>query len=354
MCPSTASALSTPRPRAPLINTRTLYVLPIGGGAPYKLTFGSYDDFHPRWSPDGEWIAYISNEGGLPQLCLLETYGGARKKIVIRERRWKRPMGRIHVRVTDEKTGKLTASRVQYLASDGKFYAPADAYSRIGAANRHFFHTEGEFTADVPPGRMPIEAVKGFDYQPAEARVEVGAGQTSDISLFMRRAVDMNALGWYSGSTHVHMNYGGNLLNTLDNLRMMSRAEDQDVLNVLVANKDNRILDWQYFVPGGGEHPVSKNDPRLKVIVGEEYRPPFYGHVFLLGLKDHLISSVHHRLRRNGNRKPVSQQHRYVPQSGGTGRRHRVRPRLRWRKGPAGWRSRSGQGISRGCSAWYR
>jgi len=57
-----------------------------------------------------------------------------------------------------------------------------------------------------------------------------------------------------------------------------------------VANKDNRIFDWQYFVPGGGEHPISKNDAHHKVIVGEEYRPPFYGHIFFLGLKDHLIS----------------------------------------------------------------
>ena len=39
-----------------------LYVLPVEGGHPYKLTFGDHDDFHPRWSPDGESIAYISNE----------------------------------------------------------------------------------------------------------------------------------------------------------------------------------------------------------------------------------------------------------------------------------------------------
>jgi Tol biopolymer transport system component len=53
-----------------------LYVLPVVGGQPYKLTFGDYDDFHPRWSPDGKWIAYISNKEGLPDLYLLETAGG--------------------------------------------------------------------------------------------------------------------------------------------------------------------------------------------------------------------------------------------------------------------------------------
>ena len=267
-----------------------LYVVPIQGGAPYKLTFGYYDDFHPRWSPDGEWIAYISNEGGLPQLYLLETYGGTRKRIAIRERHWKRPMGRLHVRVIDEKTGHPTPARMQYLAADGKFYAPPNAYARLGAANRHLFHTTGEFTVEMPPGKINVEAIKGFAYQPSSKQVEVASGKTTELTLPMRRVVDMNALGWFSGSTHVHMNYGGNLSNTLDNLRMMSRAEDQDVLNVLIANKDNRILDWQYFVPGGGEHPISKDDPHLKVIVGEEYRPPFYGHVFFLGLKDHLIS----------------------------------------------------------------
>ena len=43
------------------------------------------------------------------------------------------------------------------------------------------------------------------------------------------------------------MNYGGNMRNTLENLMMMSRAEGQDIVNELVANKDNRILDCDVF-----------------------------------------------------------------------------------------------------------
>jgi hypothetical protein len=98
----------------------------------------------------------------------------------------------------------------------------------------------------------------------------------------------MSLKGWHSGSTHVHMNYGGNLHNTLENLMMMSAAEDQDIVLEQVANKDNRILDYQFFVPGGGPHPLSRKD--MLLVVGQEYRPPFWGHVFMFGLRDHLIS----------------------------------------------------------------
>ncbi len=273
-----------------------LYVLPTDGGEPYKMTFGSQDDFHPRWSPDGEWIAYISNEGGLPQLRLLETYGGAKGTVAITSRQWKRPIGMVQVQVRDGRTGQKTAARIYAPAADGKFYAPADAYSRVASPRmpyrlgEHVFHTEGEFTLEVPPGNMTIEAVKGLEYRPAKKETEVKAGEVAPLVLTLEPLVDMAAIGYYSGSTHTHMNYGGNLRNTLENMMMMSRAEDQDVVNVLVANKDNRILDWQYFVKGGGEHPVSKGDPGIAVIVGEEYRPPFWGHVFYIGLNDHLIS----------------------------------------------------------------
>ncbi len=264
-----------------------LYVIPVTGGFPYKLTFGEHDDFHPRFSPDGEWIALISNEGGLPQLTLLETYGGTRKRIQIRRRNWRRPMGRLEVRVVDNATGKPTAARIHGVAPDGKFYAPADTYSRLGNARVHSFHTQGEYSVEVPPGRMRIDAVKGFEHLPASAEVEIRAGETTQVVLRLERPERLVWRGWHSGSTHVHMNYGGNLRNTPGNLIEMARAEGLEVVMNQAANKDNRVLDYQYFA-GAAEHPASTPDVQLHM--GQEYRPPFWGHTFLLGLRDHFIS----------------------------------------------------------------
>jgi TolB protein len=266
-----------------------LYVLPVDGGEPYKLTLFSHDAFHPRWSPDGESIAYISNEGGVPRLAMLDTYGGGPRNIDIVQRRWKRPVGVLDVQTFDATTEHLTASRIQLTAADGKFYAPPDTYARVAQGSRaHAFHITGATRFEVPAGKLHLDAVKGFEFYPEQAVVEIKPREVSFVRLKLRRMTDMAALGWYSGSTHMHMNYGGNLHNTLENQMLMSAAEDQDVVNELIANKDNRVLDYQHFVPGGGAHPISKPD-RL-VIVGQEYRPPFYGHVILLGLRDHLLS----------------------------------------------------------------
>lgn len=265
-----------------------LYVLPVDGGQPYKLTFGEFDHFHPRFSPDGEWIAYISNEGGLPWLWLIETYGGERRRVHFREWKWKRPMARLHIRLADAK-GAAIAARVHMTASDGKFYAPHTAYVRRGRTSMASIHSQGDEVFEVPPGPLEITAVKGFEYHPVTRKIEVKPGVLNEVTLTLQPLQGFAKSGWWGGSTHVHMNYAGNLHNTGENLIRMSKAEGMDMIMHQVANKDNRILDHQYFA-GAGENPASFGDPLVKMHTGQEYRPPYYGHVFMLGLRDHLIS----------------------------------------------------------------
>jgi hypothetical protein len=200
------------------------------------------------------------------------------------------------VRVVDQATGAGTAARIYADGADGKACTPPDVYARIASTrmtrrlNGHVFHADGDFSLQAPPGRLALEAVKGFEYHPASAEVDVRAGEATQVVLTLRPFVDMSARGWYSGSTHAHMNYAGNLRNTPEHMMLMGRAEDLDVVNILAANKDSRVFDHQYFERGGGEHSSSLGRTDLKVIVGQEYRPPFWGHVFYIGLKDHLIS----------------------------------------------------------------
>lgn len=263
-----------------------LFVLPVGGGEPYKLTFGEWDSFHPRWSPDGEWIAYISNQKGLPQLRLLKTYGGLEIPVAIRSRKWARPMGQVQVEVRDAATEEKLPARIYLRAADGKAYVPHDAYHRLSRRGEHFFHTDGSFAVEVPPGALQVEAMHGFEYQPQGVEFAATSGASKLVVLKLRRIADLKKSGWYSGSNHVHMNYGGNLHNTPENLIFMAAAEDLNVVGELIANKDNRILDYQFFT--GDLHPLS--DSRRLLYFNEEYRPPFYGHVSLINLKKHLIS----------------------------------------------------------------
>ena len=46
------------------------------GSAPRRLTGGAQRDHSPQWSPDGEWLAFVSDRTGKPQLWVLPTAGG--------------------------------------------------------------------------------------------------------------------------------------------------------------------------------------------------------------------------------------------------------------------------------------
>jgi imidazolonepropionase-like amidohydrolase/Tol biopolymer transport system component len=52
-----------------------LYLLPIGGGDAKKITSGVAWDIQPRFSPDGAWIAFISDRDGMDNVWLVKPDG---------------------------------------------------------------------------------------------------------------------------------------------------------------------------------------------------------------------------------------------------------------------------------------
>jgi Tol biopolymer transport system component len=53
-----------------------IYVMPLEGGPARQLTFLESEAFGPAWSPDGTWVAFVSNEGGSPRVWRIPAKGG--------------------------------------------------------------------------------------------------------------------------------------------------------------------------------------------------------------------------------------------------------------------------------------
>ncbi len=60
----------------------SLWLFPLdGGGEPRPLTAGTSQDKQPRWSPDGQQIAFLSDRAGLNQVFLIRPDGGEARQI---------------------------------------------------------------------------------------------------------------------------------------------------------------------------------------------------------------------------------------------------------------------------------
>lgn len=53
-----------------------IWIVPISGGEPWRLTSSPKGDSRPRWSPDGKRIAFISSRNGSPQIWMIDPSGG--------------------------------------------------------------------------------------------------------------------------------------------------------------------------------------------------------------------------------------------------------------------------------------
>ena len=270
-----------------------LWVLTGEGGDPLPLTYGEYDLTAPRWSRDGRRIAAISNEGGNTSLVLIDVPGGRRQRVVARARRYLEPVARLDVTVVDAATGRPMPARLSVTAPDGRSYAPDDAWRHADEAfvrgeqafEHGYFHTAGRAAVTVPAGAVVLEAWRGPEYGTRRMELSLGAQETKAVRLALPRLDDLPARGWWGGDLHVHMNYGGHYRNTPAHLALQAKAEGLHLVENLVVNKEQRIPDSDAF----RTTPDPVSSARFLLVHGQEFHTGFWGHVALLGLRDHYL-----------------------------------------------------------------
>ena len=87
---------------------RDIYMAPIEGGEPLRLTSSKKSESLPRFSPDGEWIAFLSSrEGGHAAVFLLSRRGGEAVKLTsykadVSDLAWSPDSKRLALVVSDE------------------------------------------------------------------------------------------------------------------------------------------------------------------------------------------------------------------------------------------------------------
>ncbi len=138
--------------------------------------------------------------------------------------------------IVDADSGAALPARLYIRSGGGKLFLARSAdekkgsavpYERSRSATSIEVHTAlsaHDFVADLPPGTYTLTAERGKEYLPATATVVLPAPsgeRTPKVVLRLRRWIDLRALGWYSGETHVHR--------SLDELPTAMLADDLNV-----------------------------------------------------------------------------------------------------------------------------
>lgn len=263
-------------------------IVPAAGGNPVYLTADAANEYSPSVSPDGTRFAFLSNSTGPTTLFVAPIGGGPRAswtEVAVRSRTPRSATGRVRGRIAGP-DGRPMPARIYPMASDGRAYAPDGGFHRVIAATEtHYFHAPGAFELEVPAGTLKLEAVRGFEYEPASTSVQVPAGGTVDVTLRLNRFVDAPARGWYSGDTHIHDLHQGRFGLSHRQFFDQLLAEDLRITNALIHMDGTRLMGrWGDLT--GKPHPLSTSDHILQY--GEEFRGSL-GHIAMLGINRYIL-----------------------------------------------------------------
>ena len=194
----------------------------------------------------------------------------------------------VKVEVRDLDTGQKIPCRIAFLSPDGIPYPPhghhAPIFSNLDTWNGDiggdvrlgqiaYAYIDGSCEGWLPRGKVWVDAARGFEYQPVRQWVDILPGQR-ELTIYMKRWIDMNALGYFSGDTHVHFL-------SSQGAQLEAQGEDLNVVNLLLSQWGHLFTNTEDFI---GRPHVSP-DGRTVVYASQENRQHILGHLSLLGLK---------------------------------------------------------------------
>ena len=194
----------------------------------------------------------------------------------------------VHVHVLDEETGKPVPCRIHFRSPEGVPYQPhghpTHVNSNLGSfhldvggdlrlGQSTYAYIEGTCQGWLPRGEVIVDIARGFEYEPLRTKITINEGQ-QELTLTIKRWIDMNQQRWFSGDSHVHF------LSTLG-AQLESKGEDLNVVNLLQSQWGHLFANTEEWT--GGPHIAQ--DGRTIVYVSQENRQHMLGHALLWGLK---------------------------------------------------------------------
>jgi len=155
----------------------------------------------------------------------------------------------LKVTVVDGATGEAVPARVTVVDGQGALSTVGLASGGEVAVRPGIVYTAaGRAEIPVAAGRYTIYAGRGFEYSVDEKSIEVGAGETADVRMAIRREVDTR--GWIAVDTHVHtLTHSGHGDATIDE-RMITLAAEG--IELPIATDHNKQVDYELAARSSG------------------------------------------------------------------------------------------------------
>jgi len=278
-----------------------LWLMPAKGGDAFPISYGDWDETNARWSPDGKYIAFISNKNGSTRIRWQALEGAKTEEVQTKTRKYLQPHGTLQINVFGAELSG--AARISATDERGKFLCSTEAtiYADDGfdrqetPFERHYFYLlkQADDLFEVPAGKTTIEVSQGLENWPVRKTVEVKANQSESAEIILKyfKFSDPHRDHWVASDLHVHMNYGGIYRNKPDDLIDLGEVEGLEVVNQLAVNKEQRFPDIGFlaFEDSDLAQETTHYGRGFLFVQGQEYHTSYWGHRGILRLKNHLL-----------------------------------------------------------------